>query len=105
MANKPVYGSWQLIIEPHAQRDLKDFKKDKALREKIVKGLEELNADPLKEPGKEGDLKRIRAWRVNWSGVIYLIAYLVNFDECTISVIQIGPHEGFYERLKRYLYG
>lgn len=62
-------------------------------------------ANPYDAEAKWGDLKGIRVHDFSYGGAKYSIAYEVDHKAHLITILHIGPHENFYKRLKRYLFG
>ncbi len=65
--------------------------------------IERISNDPLIGELKHGDLAGVRVHKFNYQGTQYLIAYLTDEKEETVTIVAIGPHENFYRDLKRYL--
>jgi len=75
---------------------------DKPLRLKLKAALERLAFDPialgeqLRQP-----LTMLRSHHVRYQGLEWRIAYQINDDNKVVYVVLIGPHENFYNRVKK----
>lgn len=74
-----------------------------ALRVEVERQVDIICANPLAGEQKTGDLVGIRVHGFRLAGQLYLIAYLVNDAERTVTLLALGGHENFYRDLKRYL--
>lgn len=50
---------------------------------------------------KKGDLKEVFVHKFKMQTLQYLLAY--RFNEATLELLMIGPHENYYRDLKKYL--
>ena len=83
----------------------------KPLQLAIEDAVEAICADPEIGESKVGDLAGIWVYKFRFSRVQYLVAYrpssegegMMPVEFLTIDFYQVGPHENFYEALKRYL--
>lgn len=57
--------------------------------------------DPYVGIEKHGDLKSYYAYGFKYDRVDYRIAYTINDNDEIVIVVLAGPHEKFYEELKR----
>ena len=57
--------------------------------------------DPTVGAEKRGDLKDVFVHKFKMKAIQYLLAY--RFNEETLELIMIGPHENYYRDLKKYL--
>lgn len=57
--------------------------------------------DPYVGNEKHGDLKNYYAYGFKYDRVDYRVAYTINDDNEIVIVVLAGPHEKFYEELKR----
>lgn len=88
-------------------------KAHKPLQLVIEDAVEEICADPNIGEAKVGDLARLRIYKFRFNRQEYLVAYRPSansqrgHDETVeflaIDFYQVGPHENFYDALKRYL--
>ena len=79
----------------------------KPLQLAIEDAVEEVCAVPAIGTRKLGDLNHMRVYKFKFQRQEYLIAYETIDDfgkDVCLSIVfyQIGPHENFYEDLKRY---
>ena len=79
----------------------------KPLQLAIEDAVEEVCAAPAIGARKLGDLNHMRVYKFKFQRQEYLIAYETIDDfgkDVCLSIVfyQIGPHENFYEDLKRY---
>lgn len=94
--------TWVWGLAGPAQRGLKRLRKEVKLLQELNRVLEnELTLNPFRGEQKHGDLEGVWGWHVRWPGSIFCIAYTINPEECFIRILLIGPHEGFYDELKR----
>ena len=49
---------------------------------------------------KKGDLALVRVYKYKAKTLQYLLAYSVDADKQTITLLAVGPHENFYRDLK-----
>lgn len=83
-------------------------KSNKPLKLAIEDAVAEVCSNPDIGEAKLGDLADIRVYKFRFNRQDYLIAYRpplddVAFEFLVIDFYQVGTHENFYERLKRYL--
>ena len=67
-----------------------------AIRDEVGK----IVANPSAGEMKTDDLAGVRVHKFTFNRQQYLLAYL--YEEDSITFYMIGPHENFYEALKRY---
>ncbi len=96
-----MYG---VELRPPA-RDAVKSKKNAVLKQAVDEQVRKILQNPYKAEAKEGDLKGVRVHDFPFSGAKFSITYDIDEDRQVIIVLQIGPHENFYKRLKRYLFG
>lgn len=78
--------------------------KDKKLKKKFTDIIFDTIAnDPYVGSKKHGDLKAYFAYGFKHNQVDYRIAYKINDDNEIVIVVLAGPHEKFYEQMKRVL--
>ena len=91
------------IIYPKAEKFLKKIK-DKQLKEKFYKAIDEICDNPHIGEAKKGDLQGIFCKDVYHAGINYEVAYKIVGEEIEIIyIILAGVRGNFYEELKRYL--
>jgi len=94
----------KLLISPPAAKFIKKIK-DKNLKLKFQKAIDEILADHTIGEAKGGDLAGVFSYDIYYNSTNYEIAYSVEYIHGkTIIVIMAGTRENFYEQLKRYLY-
>ncbi|PLQ01892.1 type II toxin-antitoxin system RelE/ParE family toxin [Cupriavidus pauculus] len=104
-----------MIATPNYKRPFRDFVK-KAGRplQKVIEDEVELVCDaPATGEPKAGDLAGIRVHKFRFHRQEYLMAYRgpspeqaaegIDIELVMIDFYQVGPHENFYDLLKRYL--
>ena len=52
---------------------------------------------------KAGDLAGVRVYKFKMSKQLMLLAYFIEQDTITLTLLALGSHENFYKRLKRYI--
>lgn len=57
--------------------------------------------DPYVGSEKHGDLKSYYTYGIKYDRVDYRIAYTINDNDEIVVIVLAGPHEKFYEELKR----
>ena len=62
--------------------------------------IREINRAPNAGTLKIGDLNSLRFYKYQSLAETWLLAYTIE-DEWTILLHSVGPHENFYEKLKR----
>lgn len=94
---------YRVELSAAAQRDLKGFRH---AVNPILDVLSRLESDPTRGHNLSGDLGGLRAIEIFVKGSgAFRAAYEVDEVELTCLVVAIGPHEGFYERLRRRMKG
>jgi mRNA interferase RelE/StbE len=93
-----------VIYLPAFERYIKKIK-DKGLKEKIRKAVDEIRENPNVGDAKKGDLSGILCYDIYYQKTNYEIAYRVSHQEdgSILVVIMAGTRENFYEVLKRYM--
>ena len=85
-----------------SKRSLKQLKSYPDAASTIANALAELANDPERGHPLAGSLAGFRSLEVNVKGSgAFRDAYVFHEDAKVCVVFAIGPHEGFYERLKR----
>jgi mRNA-degrading endonuclease RelE of RelBE toxin-antitoxin system len=91
---------YKIDVPNRVKRYIKKIK-DKHLKKSIVEAIyEDIPHNPNKGISKIGDLVGIYTWAVNYQGTTYRIAYTFE-NESLILIVLVGPHENFYQALKR----
>ena len=85
-------------LEKAAQKDFRRL--DKQIKDKTLKSLKEIAADPLAGEPLKGGLSVYRSYHFSYKGKQYRVAYVVYPNLNAVVAIMIGPRENFYERLK-----
>lgn len=92
-----------VIFLPPAARYFKKLK-DKKLKEKYLKAIEDIRANHTIGKEKTGDLRGIYCVDIFYNKTNYELAYRVETsDDKIIVVIMAGTRENFYDEIKRYL--
>jgi mRNA interferase RelE/StbE len=73
------------------------------LRQEVERQIDVLCENPLVGQQKGSDLRGVFVHKFRLSAQLYLIAYLVDEEEKTITLLALGGHENFYRDLKQYL--
>lgn len=104
-----------MIATPNYKRPFRDFVKKAriALQRAIEDEVELVCEDPGAGESKAGDLAGIRVHKFRFQRQEYLMAYRspapelaaegIDIDFVMIDFYQVGPHQNFYDLLKRYL--
>lgn len=90
-------------IKP-SRRVIKYLKKlkNRPLKQKFTNVIfDTLAHDPYLGQEKRGDLLNYYTYGFVFEKVSYRIAYTINDDQEIVIVVLAGPHENFYETLKR----
>ena len=91
-----------VIFLPPAAKFIKKMK-DKELKRKFQKAVDEIIEDPLIGELKSGDLSGVRCCDIYHQRTNYELAYHVTYmDDEVVVVIMAGTRENFYEALKPY---
>lgn len=90
-----VYPS-KLVV--HYLHKLKD-KKLKALFVNTI--FNDIANNPSIGTPKHGDLRMFYTYGFHYRRVTYRIAYTINRSDQIVIIALAGPHEGFYDKLKR----
>jgi mRNA-degrading endonuclease RelE of RelBE toxin-antitoxin system len=91
---------YQVLLSRSSMKAQKNW--DTPLRVKLRAALERLAIDPvslgerLRQP-----LTMLRSHHVRYKGLEWRIAYQVNENTQVVYVVLIGPHENFYNRVKK----
>ncbi|MCL5260365.1 MAG: type II toxin-antitoxin system RelE/ParE family toxin [Gammaproteobacteria bacterium] len=67
----------------------------------LEEAIEVIKTNPIIGEAKVGDLAGIRVYKFHISPQLILLAYLYNEENSKITLLSFGPHENFYEKLKR----
>lgn len=92
---------FRVEITPAAQKALK--KASTELKARIVKEAKKIPHHLYQHEKLSGPLSDCYSWHFTFKGTHFRIAYKVFSKEQLIVVILVGPHENFYEKLKRFL--
>ena len=74
-----------------------------ALRTEVDRQVRVICEDPTLGERKRSDLRGVFVHTFRLAGRLYLIAYLFDEPEETVTFLALGGHENFYRDLKRYL--
>ncbi len=90
---------------PFAVRNFLNTKKKlpPTLREEIDQQVDRICEDPSIGTQKSGDLRRVWVHKFSFVGQQYLLAYAIDEDKMTVTLLAIGGHQNFYRDLKKYL--
>ena len=97
----------KLRVLPPAKRFLKKIK-DKELKARYQKAIDDILANPSVGEDKHGDLTGIKGYNIYYKRINYELAYTVEYvgnekgGTEVVVVILAGTRENFYEALKRY---
>lgn len=76
--------------------------KNRQLKKKFTEAIYDTIAnDPYVGNEKHGDLRGYYTYGFKYDRVDYRVAYTINDNNEIVIVVLAGPHENFYERLKR----
>jgi hypothetical protein len=101
-------------MRPNYKRPFRDFikKAHKPLQLAIEDEVVGLCGDPYKGEQKVGDLLGFYVWKFKFNRQQYLIAYRppgkgqvvgdLEIEFLVVDFYKVGPHENFYDELKRY---
>lgn len=88
----------RVLVTPTFDRIAKKLhKQQKAVLDEAVRNIA---ANPVIGEEKIGDLAGIRVYKFVLSNQPILLAYRI-FDQNTVKLLALGPHENFYRDLKR----
>ena len=91
-----------VVFLPPAAKLIKKVK-DRELKCKFQKAVNEIMEDPLIGELKSGDLSGVRCCDIHHQRIDYELAYHVTYiDDEVAVVIMAGTRENFYEALKPY---
>lgn len=74
-----------------------------ALRSEVDRQVELIRANPQAGEQKRRDLSGVFVRKFRLAGQLHLLAYLIDEQEETITLLALGGHENFYRDLKHYL--
>lgn len=84
------------------KRALKQLKSYPSAAKAVDQALKRLETEPESGHLLTGSLVGFRSLEINVKGSgAFRVAYVFYEDEGVCLVFAVGPHEGFYERLKR----
>jgi mRNA interferase RelE/StbE len=89
---------------PAAEQYFKKLK-DKPLKEKFLRAIDEIRLDPTIGEAKTGDLAGIYCYDFYHQKTNYELAYRLTENENgeIVVVIMAGTRENFYKEIKRYM--
>lgn len=95
---------YRIVFLPPAEKFFKKIK-EKALKEKFKKAVEEIRRDPFIGKPKTGDLAGIYGYDVFYNKTNYEIAYRIVEveDGDVVVIIMAGTRENFWDTIKRYI--
>jgi mRNA-degrading endonuclease RelE of RelBE toxin-antitoxin system len=77
----------------------------KRLHKNQIKELDAAIREILKNPesgeAKKGDLQGVYVYKCKITNQLFLIAY--QFDDVSLTLLMVAPHENFYRNLKKTL--
>ena len=68
-------------------------------RKSVNEAIREVDSNPEIGELKVGDLREVRVYKFSCINQLWLLAYVFSGDE--IALLSMGPHENFYDKLKR----
>jgi len=74
-----------------------------ALRSEVDRQVALIRAHPLAGEQKRSDLRGVFVHKFRLAGHLHLLAYLVDAQAETITLLALGGRENFYRDLKHYL--
>jgi mRNA-degrading endonuclease RelE of RelBE toxin-antitoxin system len=77
----------------------REKKLHKSQIKELDNALREILANPDGGEQKKGDLQGVYVYKCKITKQLFLIAY--QFDETTLTLLMVGPHENFYRNLKK----
>ena len=69
----------------------------------LDKAVKVISETPSIGDEKTGDLTGVRVYKFKMSKQLMLLAYFIEQDTITLTLLALGSHENFYKRLKRYI--
>jgi len=75
----------------------------RSLRAEIDRQVDLICENPLAGEQKTADLRDVFVHKFRLAGQLYLLAYWVDEQEKTVTLLALGGHENFYRDLKRYM--
>lgn len=93
---------------PYTPRSVRNFASRKKklpapLRAEIDGQVDLICEDPSIGEQKVGDLRRVWVHKFSFLGQLYLLAYCIDEQNLTVTLLALGGHENFYCDLKKYL--
>ena len=73
------------------------------LRAEVDRQVGLICEDPMVGEQKRTDLSGVFVHKFRLAGQLYLLAYWVDEQEKTVTLLALGGHENFYRDLKRYM--
>lgn len=73
------------------------------LSAEVDRQVDRICVNPHEGEEKRGDLSGVLIHKFRLAGQLYMIAYLVDHAEKTVTLLALGGHESFYRDLKRYM--
>ena len=74
-----------------------------ALRSEVDRQVELICANPQTGEQKRSDLSGVFVHKFRLAGQLHLLAYLIDEQRETVTLLALGGHENFYRDLKHYL--
>lgn len=94
---------YKIKWDRHALKYVKKIK-EKTLKEKIMDIIyKEIAIAPYTFERKSGGLNGYFTYKFIYHKIAYRIAYTIESNVVIVNIVLVGPHEGFYEHLKRFI--
>ena len=74
-----------------------------ALRGEVDRQVQLICANPQAGEQKRRDLSGVFVHKFRLAGQLHLLAYLIDEQRETVTLLALGGHENFYRDLKQYL--
>ena len=71
--------------------------------DEVNEAIEKIVENPVLGEQKKGDLAKFRVYQFTVLGQLYLLAYVHDGEEDSLTLRALGPHENFYRDLKKEL--
>lgn len=94
--------AYRVIIPRAVEKDL-DRLAPEVMESCLSKHLPAIEELPLSYPPLKGPYRGLRKYAFRAPGGDYRIIYRVSQQDQLVTVVMVGPREGFYERLERRL--
>jgi len=88
----------RLLVTPSFVRATKKLRQSQ--KKELDDAVHAISANPVAGEAKVGDLAGVRVYKFRLSNQLCLLAYRV-LDAESIKLLTFGPHENFYQDLKR----